>query len=88
MPDHLGDDFDADEIFAVVYGDSEVDHFWENDHITAVGFHNDLITLLLLLPCSSEISQEFFLSWRKTSFESSSSASREQFDERVHVQFD
>ena len=88
MSDHLWDDFDAHEILAVMDGDSEVDHLWENDHVTAVGSHDDFLTLLLRLPCSSKICQEFFLSWRKTSFESSSPASGEQFDERVHVQFD
>ncbi len=88
MSDHLRDDFDADEVFAVVDGDSEVDHLWENDHVTAVGSHNDILTLLLRLPCSSKVCQEFFLSWRKTSFESPSPTSREQFDERVHIQFD
>ena len=88
MSDHLRDDFDADEVFAVVDGDSKVDHFRENDHVTAVGSHNDIFTLLLRLPCSSKVCQEFFLPWRKTSFEGSSPASGEQFDERVHVQFD
>ena len=88
MSDHLGDDFDAIELVTVVDGDGEVDHFGENDHVTAVGFHNDLFPLLSLLPGGSEFHQEFFLTWRKTSFESSSSACGEQFDERVHVQFD
>lgn len=74
VPDHLRDDFDADEVFAIVDGDSKVDHFRENDHVTAVSSHNDIFTFLLRLPCSSKGCQEFFLSWRKTSFEGSSPA--------------
>ena len=88
MPDHLRDDFDAIELVTVVDGDGEVDHFGENDHVTAVGFDNNFFPLPGLLSGSSEIRQELLLSWRKSSFESSSSARREQFDERVHVQFD
>jgi len=73
MPDHLRDDFDTIELVTVVDSDSEVDHFWEDDHITAVGSHNDLFPLPCLLPGSSEFRQELLLSRRKTSFESPSS---------------
>lgn len=88
MPNHLRDDFDAIELVTVVNGDGEVNHFRENDHVTAVGSHNDLFTLLYRLPGSSEFHQEFLLAWRESSLESPSPACGEQFDERVHVQFD
>ena len=88
MSNHLRDNFDAIELVTVVYGDGKVDHFGENDHVTAVGSYNDLFTLLYRLPGGSEVRQEFLLSWRESSLESPSPASGEQFDERVHVQFD
>jgi len=74
MSDHLRDNFDAIELVTVVDGDGEVNHFGEDDHVTAVGSHNDLFPLLCLLPGSSEFHQELLLTWRKASFESSSSA--------------
>ena len=74
MSIHLRDDFTAIELVTIMDGDGEVDHFWENDHVTAVGFHNDLFPLLNLLPGGSEIHQELLLSWGKSSLEGSSPA--------------
>jgi len=74
MSNHLWNDLDAIELVTVVDGDGKVDHFGENDHVTAVGSHNDFFPLLSLLSGSSEFRQELLLSWGKSSFESSSSA--------------
>ena len=74
VSNHLGDNFDAIELVTVMDGDGEVDHFGENDHVTAVGFDNDVFPLLHLLPGSSEVHQELLLSWGKASLEGSSPA--------------
>ena len=88
VSNHLRYNFDADEVLAVVDGDSEVDHLWENDHVTAVGTNHYVFPLLGLLPGSSELDEELLLSWRKTPLEGPSSPGRKEFDERVHVHLD
>jgi len=88
VSNHLRDDLDALEIFSIMDSDGEVDHFRENDHVTAVGLDDNIFSFLDLLSSCSEIHQEFLLPLRKASLEGSSPSSREQFNERVHVHLD
>ena len=88
MTNHLRDDFDALEFFAVVDADGEVDHLREDDHVTAVGFDYDVLPLLDLSSCVSQFHEEFLLSGGETTFEGPTSPCGEEFDERVHVHLD
>ena len=88
VSNHLGDDFDAMEVFAVMDGDGEVNHLGEDDHVTALCTNDNVIALSLSLASLSEFGEQFLLAWREASPESAPSPGWKKFDEGVHVHLD
>jgi hypothetical protein len=74
MPNHLREDFDSLELLAGMDCDCKVDHFWENDHVSAVCPDDDLFTSPLRLASGPELHQELLLSWRESSLQRPSPA--------------
>ncbi len=88
VANHLRDDFDAMEVFAVMDGDGEVDHLGEDDHVTALCTNDNVIALALSLASLSQFGEQFLLTWREASLESAPSPGWKKFDEGVHVHLD
>lgn len=75
VAEHFWGDFDGCEFFSVVYGDGFADHFWEDDHVAAVGFYDFFLAFFFLEFFGfSEFFEEGFLFWGEASYEGSSLA--------------
>jgi hypothetical protein len=55
VSNHLGDDFDAFEVFAIMDADGEIDHLRQDNHITAMSANHNVIALSLSLASLSQL---------------------------------